>query len=80
MDASILTVEDLLARKDRLTWGFPNGSFLEVYLRNAEEQKYQMLLARAEKHNDTEEELLVQRVKEGKHVLIDWRNSLRYCV
>nr|XP_012146787.1 PREDICTED: probable glutamate receptor isoform X8 [Megachile rotundata] len=78
MDASILTVEDLIARKDKITWGFPNDSFLELYLRNTDEQKYQILLAYSERHNDTEEETLVERVKQGKHALIDWRSSLRF--
>lgn len=78
MDTSILSVEDLIAHKDRISWGFPNGSFLEMYLQNAEELKYHVLLSRAERHNDTEEERLVGRVKEGKHALIDWRSSLRY--
>ncbi|XP_076651173.1 ionotropic receptor 93a [Halictus rubicundus] len=78
MDASILTVEDLISRKDRMTWGFLNGSFLEVYLQNAEETKYHILLARAEKYNNTEDEKMIGRVKEGKHALIDWRSSLRF--
>ncbi|XP_015433115.1 PREDICTED: uncharacterized protein LOC107189154 [Dufourea novaeangliae] len=78
MDTAILTVEDLIANKDRITWGFLNGSFLEVYLRNADEQKYHTLLARAEMYNDTENEELMQRVKDGNHALIDWRSSLRF--
>lgn len=78
MDASILTVDDLLARKDGITWSFPNGSFLEMYLQETDEPKYHTLLSRAESHNDTEEEKLVERVKDGKHALIDWRSSLRY--
>nr|XP_033341070.1 ionotropic receptor 93a-like [Megalopta genalis] len=78
MDALILTVEDLISRKDRMTWGFLNGSFLEVYLENAEEKKYHVLLARAERYNDTEDEEMIQRVKDGKHALIDWRSSLRF--
>lgn len=77
MDLSILTVEELISRRD-VTWGFPNGSFLETYLRNSDEKKYQILLSRAERHNDTESEDLVERVKEGRHALIDWRSSLRY--
>lgn len=75
---TILTVDDLIARKDRITWGFPNGSFLEMYLQNAEEPKYHILLSRARRHNDTEDEKLLERIKEGKHALIDWRSSLRY--
>lgn len=78
MDASILTVEDLVARKDKITWGFPNDSFLEFYLRNTDEEKYQILLSHASRHNDTEEESLVEGVKQGKHALIDWRSSLRF--
>nr|XP_034179469.1 ionotropic receptor 93a-like isoform X2 [Osmia lignaria]XP_034179470.1 ionotropic receptor 93a-like isoform X2 [Osmia lignaria] len=78
MDASILTVEDLVARKDKITWGFPNDSFLELYLRNTDEEKYQILLSHASRHNDTEEESLVEGVKQGKHALIDWRSSLRF--
>ncbi|XP_050483078.1 ionotropic receptor 93a [Bombus huntii] len=78
MDASILTVDDLLARKDGITWSFPNGSFLEMYLQETDEPKYHTLLSRAESHNDTEEEKLVERVKDGKHALIDWRSSLRF--
>ncbi|XP_076678250.1 ionotropic receptor 93a-like [Andrena cerasifolii] len=78
MDVSILTVEELISRRDGVTWGFPNGSFLETYLRNSDEQKYQILLSRAERHNDTERVDLVDRVKEGKHALIDWRSSLRF--
>ena len=74
---TVLTVDDLIARKDRITWGFPNGSFLETYLRNAEEPKYHILLSRARRHNDTEDEKLLERIKEGKHALIDWRSSLR---
>lgn len=77
MDAPILSVEDLLARKDRITWGFPNDSVLEMFLGNADESKYQVLLSRAERHNDTEAEEVVERVKAGKHALIDWRSSLR---
>ncbi|KAK1122819.1 hypothetical protein K0M31_009261 [Melipona bicolor] len=75
---TILTVDDLIARKDRITWGFPNGSFFETYLQNAEEPKYHILLSRARRHNDTEDEKLLECIKEGKHALIDWRSSLRF--
>ncbi|CAD1474571.1 unnamed protein product, partial [Heterotrigona itama] len=75
---TILTVDDLIVRKDRISWGFPNGSFLEMYLQNAEEPKYHILLSRARRHNDTENEKLLERIKEGKHALIDWRSSLRF--
>ncbi|XP_026674967.1 ionotropic receptor 93a [Ceratina calcarata] len=78
MDTPILTVEDLIACKDRLGWSFLNGSFLETYLRNADEPKYQVLLSLAQRYNSTQEEEVMERVKQGKHVLIDWRSSLRF--
>ncbi|KAL6263497.1 hypothetical protein P5V15_006288 [Pogonomyrmex californicus] len=78
MDITILTVEDLITHKDRLTWGFPNGSFLEEYLKNAEEEKYHTLLEKAIIHNATQEAEVIKKVKAGKHALIDWRSTLRF--
>ena len=76
-DTAILTVDDLIAHKNKLTWGFPNGSFLEEYLKNVEEEKYHILLERAIIHNATQEADMVEQIKMGKHVLIDWRSTLR---
>ncbi|KAL0103140.1 hypothetical protein PUN28_017458 [Cardiocondyla obscurior] len=78
MDAAILTIENLIAHKDRLTWGFPNGSFLEEYLKNADEEKYHILLERSIIHNASQETEMIERVKAGKHALIDWRSTLRF--
>ncbi|KYN11033.1 Glutamate receptor delta-2 subunit [Trachymyrmex cornetzi] len=77
-DTAILTVDDLIAHKSKLTWGFPNGSFLEEYLKNAEEEKYHILLERAIIHNATQETDMIEQIKMGKHVLIDWRSTLRF--
>lgn len=77
MDAAILTVEQLIAHRSRMTWGFPNGSFLEDYLKNAEEEKYHILLKKSIIHNETEAPKMIERVKAGKHALIDWRSTLR---
>lgn len=77
MDTAILTVDALLANKNRLTWGFPNGSYLEEYLKDAEEEKYHILLKRALIYNATQEAKVIEKVKAGKHVLIDWRSTLR---
>lgn len=77
MDAAILTVDDLIAHKNRITWGFPNGSFLEEYLKNSEEEKYHILLERSIIHNETTASKVIEKVKAGKHALIDWRSTLR---
>ncbi|XP_025158343.1 ionotropic receptor 93a-like [Harpegnathos saltator] len=78
MDVAILTVDDLIAHKGRVTWGFPNGSFLEEYLKNAEEEKYHIMWERSEIYNSTQEVEVIEKVKTGKHVLIDWRSTLRF--
>ncbi|XP_029675153.1 ionotropic receptor 93a-like [Formica exsecta] len=78
MDTAILTLDALLANKNRLTWGFPNSSYLEEYLKNAEEEKYHILLKRAIIHNATQEMEIIEKVKAGKHALIDWRSTLRF--
>ncbi|XP_020296775.1 ionotropic receptor 93a-like [Pseudomyrmex gracilis] len=80
MDDAILTIDDLLAHKDKLTWGFPNGSFLEEYLKNTEEEKYHVLLDRSIIHNATQEAKMIEKVKAGKHALIDWRSTLRFAM
>nr|XP_012227959.1 PREDICTED: uncharacterized protein LOC105675403 isoform X2 [Linepithema humile] len=80
MDTAILTVDDLIAHKSQLTWGFPNGSFLEEYLKNAEEEKYHILLERSIIHNTTQEAEVIKKVKAGKHVLIDWRSTLMFAM
>lgn len=77
MDIAILTVEELIAHKSKISWGFPNGSFLEEYLKNAEEEKYHILLKRSIIHNETQAPEIIRKVKAGKHALIDWRSTLR---
>ncbi|XP_050459393.1 ionotropic receptor 93a-like [Cataglyphis hispanica] len=78
MDTAILTLDALLTNKNRLTWGFPNSSYLDEYLKNAEEEKYHILLKRAIIHNATQEAEIIEKVKAGKHALIDWRSTLRF--
>ncbi|XP_018392556.1 PREDICTED: uncharacterized protein LOC108771698 [Cyphomyrmex costatus] len=77
-DTAMLTIDDLIAHKSKLTWGFPNGSFLEEYLKNSDEEKYHILLKRAVIHNATQQVEMIEQIKAGKHVLIDWRSTLRF--
>lgn len=78
MDTPILTVEDLLSRSDEFTWGFPNGSFLEEYLQGNDLAKYKSLLANSERQNSSSLYDNLNRIREGKHVFIDWRSSLTF--
>lgn len=78
MDDSISTIDDLLARSSEFTWGFTNGSFLEEYLQATEEPKYHDLLSKAERHNSTTDHNIILRIREGNHVLIDWKSTLKF--
>ena len=85
MDESISSVEILVKRKDQLTWSLPANSFLVESLmgdsQSSEIDPYVSLLGDnahfAERHDRNNYEAVVQRVKEGKHVLVDWITSLR---
>nr|QNL15115.1 ionotropic receptor 93a [Aulacocentrum confusum] len=83
MEMAVKTVDDLLARKSEFTWSIPAGSFLEDYLLVSSAEgtiDYRNLLQEhephAEKHGTTTYLQNVQKVKRGKHALIDWVTSL----
>lgn len=76
----VSSVENLLSRRasEEWTWGYRNGSFLEKYLEMSDSPRYRQLHEGAEKHNSLTDPLVLNRVKHGKHVLIDWRMSLSF--
>ena len=78
MDDSISTIDDLLARSTEFTWSFPNGSFLEEYLQTTKEPKYHELLSKAERHNSTNDHNILLRIREGNHILIDRKSTLKF--
>ncbi|XP_020712212.2 ionotropic receptor 93a [Athalia rosae] len=78
IDVSVTSIEDLLARENELSWTLPTGSYLVEFLESTDEPKFRRFLAGAERYNVTNETDSVRRVREGKHVLIDWRTSLRF--
>ncbi|XP_023248636.1 ionotropic receptor 93a [Copidosoma floridanum] len=80
MDATIDTIDDLLARGSDYRWSFPNGSALEAYLgyAAAANERYKELLAAAERQDPTKPLEILERVKSESHVFIDWRVSLTF--
>ncbi|XP_031786808.1 ionotropic receptor 93a isoform X2 [Nasonia vitripennis] len=80
IDAPIDNVDDLLARSDAFHWSFPNGSALESYLIAAvnDDPKYKQLLDGAERQDPSKPKQILDRVKAGNQVLIDWRISLAF--
>ncbi|XP_046750223.1 uncharacterized protein LOC124413578 [Diprion similis] len=78
IDASISSIDDVLAREHELTWTLPSGSYLFEFFGSSEEPKFRRFFSGAVRPNVTNNTDLMRRVKEGNHVLVDWRTSLRF--
>ncbi|XP_046624536.1 uncharacterized protein LOC124307152 [Neodiprion virginianus] len=78
IDASVSSIDDVLAREHELTWTLPSGSYLFDFLGSSEEPKFRRFFSGAARPNVTNDTDLMKRVKEGNHVLVDWRTSLRF--
>lgn len=73
----VKTVSELVANSHGKTWGMRSGTYLEEYIKETDSEKYQKLFKKAIFHVE-ENEAIVDEVREGKHVLIDWRSNLQY--
>lgn len=55
-----------------------SGTYLEEYIREVTDvPKYTQLHKEAEFYNEENEEI-ADRVRQGKHVYIDWKSNLQY--
>ncbi|XP_043276414.1 ionotropic receptor 93a isoform X4 [Venturia canescens] len=81
MDESISTLDDIFKRKESLTWSLPAKSYLVEYLTSGKSGPYDGLLGddahQPERHDASNYETMINRVKDGTHVLVDWTSSLR---
>lgn len=87
IDTPLATVAQLVRQGDDaagdggsgsgLTWGMRSDTFLEMYLRHSENEKYQRLYAGATLY-ERETPAIVDRVRGGRHVYIDWKSNLQY--
>lgn len=81
MDESIATLDDLFKHKGKITWSLPSESFLVEYLASGKSGPYDGLMGdeehQVERHYASNYEIMINRVKEGTHILVDWTTSLR---
>lgn len=76
IDIPITSLNELVKRTD-VSWSMRSDSFLEDYMRNTDEAKYVRLLMGAELTREATPEI-IDRVRQGKHVYIDWKSNLQY--
>lgn len=77
IDAQVKTVAELVNAQDSIKWGMRSGTYLEDFIKDTEVVKYQQLYAKATFHAD-ENDGIIDDVRNGKYVYIDWRSNLRY--
>ncbi|CAG4935436.1 unnamed protein product [Parnassius apollo] len=85
-EVPVTTIAELVGKKDLYTWSINKGSYLEMELKNSDEQKYKSLLNGAElttatgsvqSYRSTGSSLL-ERVRNKRHVIIDWKMNLNF--
>ncbi|XP_044014294.1 ionotropic receptor 93a [Aphidius gifuensis] len=87
MEPVVKTIDDLLERREELTWSIPKDSLLDDYIKNSNQVNgidYKNLLpeydAHGQKHDTVSYLLSINKIKKGKHVVIDWLSSLRISI
>ncbi|XP_054283701.1 uncharacterized protein LOC129000742 [Macrosteles quadrilineatus] len=77
MDKLITNVHDLLLRKDFLTWGIPDLSYIKSQLMTAEDPLLQEVYNRAKIHQSMTPEV-IEAVRSGRHAYIQSKTRLLY--
>jgi glutamate receptor, ionotropic, invertebrate len=77
MEVPITNINQLIKLDGKLTWGIKAGTYLEDYLKESDEPKHQKLLKYTALHDELSEEI-VERIRRGQHVYIDWKTNLLY--
>lgn len=73
----ITTISQLVRNNEGITWSIRKGTFLEQFLRETDDAKYLKLSHGATFISD-ESDSMVQSIRNGHHVHIDWRTNLKY--
>lgn len=60
-----------------MSWGMRSGTYLEEYLKETDISKFEKLYAGADFYLDENDEI-IEKVRGGKYVYIDWKTNLRY--
>ena len=77
IDVAITTVYQLVNYGTSVAWGMRSGTYLEEYLKETDIEKFVQLYAHADFYQDENDEI-IERVRGGKYVYIDWKTNLRY--
>ncbi|XP_053689812.1 ionotropic receptor 93a [Sabethes cyaneus] len=73
----ITTVSQLVKNQQGVSWSIRRGTFLEQFLRDTDDPKYLRLLNGANFILEESDEI-VDSIRTGHHVHIDWRTNLKY--
>ncbi|KAG5667976.1 hypothetical protein PVAND_015934 [Polypedilum vanderplanki] len=77
VDVQVKTVGELV-RQSAMSWGMRSGTYFEDYIRDSNDiPKYETLYKGAKFHSDENPEI-IDLVRQGKHVYIDWKSNLLY--
>lgn len=77
IDTQVKTVAELVHARGNIQWGMRAGTYLEEFIKNTDVEKYKILNDGAIFYNDENEDI-INDVRNGKHVHIDWRSNLQY--
>ena len=77
IDSPISSLEELLHHSGSVTWGMISGSAVEAHLKGNTDSKYRTLYENAEIH-PKQDSNMIDRVRRGEHVFIDWRTNLLF--
>ncbi|CAK1555259.1 unnamed protein product [Leptosia nina] len=86
LEIPVTTLRELLQNSATYTWSINKGSYLEMQLKNSDEPKYVSLLKGAElstssngmEANNIAGTKYLDRVRNERHVVIDWKLRLNY--
>lgn len=77
IDIQVKTVAELVHAQGSIKWGMRSGTYLEDYIKDTDIKKYQTLYEGADFYQDENEEI-INDVRRGTNVYIDWRSNLQY--
>lgn len=75
MEIPVNTVHELINNKNGLTWGIRGNTYVEKYLRETDIEKYMRLNESAAVYTQVTPDI-IERVRTGKHIFIDWKSNL----
>lgn len=77
MEKPINTVWQLIAKQNSYSWGYKGNTYMEKYLMETDLPKYMKLNASGIIHPQATNEV-IELVRAGKHVYIDWKTNLQH--